>query len=95
MWGSGGVSGARTLSAGGHSGYAASTGRTRGVHTAHVVIDGVIDSPNTHQWGAGGMQLMDPSEIAEAYLSLHAQPPTCWSFEIQLSSPKTQLGQRL
>ena len=35
------------------------------VHIGHVIIDGVIDSPATHAWGAKVM-LMDPAHLAQA-----------------------------
>ena len=57
-----------------------------GVHVANVVIDGLIDSPGTRglaQYGQEG--IMDPVKIAEAFYYLHAQHPSCWSHEIQLT----------
>ena len=66
-----------------------------GVHVAHVVIDGVVDSPDTHQFASQVGQLMHPAEIAQAYVMLHQQPPTVWSHELQISTPKTNLGMRL
>jgi NAD(P)-dependent dehydrogenase (short-subunit alcohol dehydrogenase family) len=65
-----------------------------GVHVAHVVLDGVIDSPRTHPYGET-MQLMDPADIADAYFALAQQPPSVWSYEIQLTSSTTTLGMRL
>merc|ERR1712216_483574 len=56
----------------------------KGVHVAHVVIDGVIESPNTEPWGEKVM-LQDPSDLADAYIALHDQKPTVWSYELQLS----------
>lgn len=64
------------------------------VHIAHVIIDGVIDSPNTRSWGANVM-LMDPGDLAEAYIALHHQPKTVWSHEIQLTPCQDSLGHRL
>ena len=66
----------------------------KGVHVAHVVIDGVIDSPNTRPWSAK-VTLMDPMHLAEAFVALHEQPPTCWAHEIQLGPFKGTIGQRL
>lgn len=69
----------------------------QGVHVAHVIIDGVIDSPNTHEWGAEGkMQLMDPEHLADAYFALHTQPSSVWAYEIQLSTSRTSgVGMRM
>lgn len=66
----------------------------KGIHVAHVVIDGVIESPNTKPWGAN-MMLQDPSDIADAYVALHEQKPSVWSYELQLSPCKGTVGQRL
>ncbi len=62
-----------------------------GIHVAHVVIDGVIDT-EIHRTQHADMYnrlaatdcLMKPEEIAEAYYALHEQPKTAWSFEIDL-----------
>lgn len=66
----------------------------KGVHVAHVIIDGVIESPNTKPWGEKVM-LQNPSDLADAFVALHDQKPTVWSYEIQLSPMKGDLGQRL
>lgn len=53
----------------------------KGVHVGHVVIDGRIrpagadDEPD---------QMLDPAAIAEAYLALHRQPRSAWTWEIEL-----------
>lgn len=64
------------------------------VHIAHVIIDGVIDSPNTRPWGSNVM-LMEPAHLAEAYISLHQQPKTVWTHEMQLTPSQDSLGLRL
>jgi len=66
----------------------------KGVHVAHVIIDGVIESPNTISWGEK-MQLQDPAHIADAYFALHEQKPSVWSYELQLSPQRGTVGQRL
>lgn len=66
----------------------------KGIHVAHVLIDGVIKSPNTKAW-AEKIQLQDPADIADAYFALHEQKPTVWSHEIQLSPQLETLGQRI
>ena len=65
----------------------------QGIHTAHVIIDGVIDSPGTRAFGASNY--MECAELASAYVSLDDQPKSVWSHEIQLSTPKSNLGMRL
>lgn len=61
-----------------------------GVHIANVIIDGMIDSPGTRAYGEGVYKnkreaLLDPVKIAEAYLYLHHQDPSCWSHEMHLT----------
>lgn len=62
----------------------------RGIHVAHVVVDGMIDSDAVREkfpeevdaLPEGGM--LDPDHIAETYWILHAQPRDAWTFEIDL-----------
>lgn len=62
----------------------------KGVHVAHIVIDGGIDSPRIRQTqpqrveDAGVDGLLQPDHIAEQYLNLHRQPRDCWAFELDL-----------
>lgn len=64
------------------------------VHVANVVIDGGIDAPGvralsknkgTAQPANLSGPLLDPTKIADAFYYLHAQHPSCWSHEIQLT----------
>jgi NAD(P)-dependent dehydrogenase (short-subunit alcohol dehydrogenase family) len=62
-----------------------------GIHVAHVVIDGVIDTelhrkhrPDLYKRLADADCLMKPSEIAQVYYALHEQPKSAWSFEIDM-----------
>jgi NAD(P)-dependent dehydrogenase (short-subunit alcohol dehydrogenase family) len=62
----------------------------KGLHVAHVVIDGAIDGERIHtrrpdiaeQRGADGLLAID--DIAEAFWQLHHQGPTAWTFETEL-----------
>lgn len=58
----------------------------QGIHVAHVVIDGVIDTPRTRQMfpGRDVSTLLAPDAIAETYWHLHTQDPTAWTHEIEL-----------
>lgn len=62
----------------------------QGVHVAHVVIDGMIDTDFTrtqfpeHVTAAGVDGVLDPEHIAETYLWLHRQPRDAWTFELDL-----------
>jgi NAD(P)-dependent dehydrogenase (short-subunit alcohol dehydrogenase family) len=62
----------------------------RGVHVAHVVVDGAIDTefirsnfPERYALKAEG-GILDPDHIAENYWHLHAQPRDAWTFELDL-----------
>jgi NAD(P)-dependent dehydrogenase (short-subunit alcohol dehydrogenase family) len=61
---------------------------SQGVHVAHVVIDGAIDTPwireNFPAIVESGKQMLLPEEIAETYWQLHAQPRSTWSFEVDI-----------
>lgn len=62
----------------------------KGIHVAHVVIDGAIDTAfiaeNFPQRYAlkdqGG--ILDPDSIAETYWQLHRQPRNAWTHELDL-----------
>ncbi len=62
----------------------------RGLHVAHVVIDGLIDTAfaRTHfaqrVAEAGPQGILSPDHIAEAYWWLHRQPRDAWTFELDL-----------
>jgi NAD(P)-dependent dehydrogenase (short-subunit alcohol dehydrogenase family) len=57
----------------------------KGIHVAHVVIDGMIDTARVRAFAnrpAG--EMLAPDAIAETYWQLHAQAPTAWTHEIDL-----------
>jgi NAD(P)-dependent dehydrogenase (short-subunit alcohol dehydrogenase family) len=58
----------------------------KGVHVAHIVIDGVIDSERARGMFAGreAATMLSPDAIAETYWHLHAQPATTWTHEVDL-----------
>ena len=58
----------------------------KGVHVAHVVIDGQILSERyAHlEAGRGPDSLLQPDAIAEMYYQLHAQPRSVWTLELDL-----------
>jgi NAD(P)-dependent dehydrogenase (short-subunit alcohol dehydrogenase family) len=61
-----------------------------GIHVAHVVIDGVIDGAYARERfpdfvrAKGEDGLIDPGAIADAFLSLHRQPRSAWTHELDL-----------
>ena len=62
----------------------------QGLHVAHVVVDGVIDSERVRTTypdrvaALGPRGLLEPDSIARAYLWLHEQTPDAWTFELDL-----------
>jgi NAD(P)-dependent dehydrogenase (short-subunit alcohol dehydrogenase family) len=57
----------------------------RGVHVAHLVLDGLIDEVQTEQrFGTSPTARMSPQAIAQACLDLSAQHPSAWTHEMDL-----------
>jgi len=58
----------------------------KGIHVAHVVIDGQIDTPRVRAklTERDPKTFLDPMAIAETYWSLDAQDASAWSHEIDL-----------
>ncbi len=62
----------------------------KGIHVAHLVVDGIIDSefireelPQVYE-SKGKEGMIAPASIAEAYWFLHQQSPDAWTFELDL-----------
>lgn len=60
----------------------------KGVHVAHVICDGPIDSPRVRGMipGRGPETMLDPEAIAEAYWALHEQAKGAWTLELDVRS---------
>ena len=67
----------------------------RGIHVAHVIVDGPVDAPDTlgkllgDKFGAfkqakGGDGVIDPAALADTYWHLAHQPRNCWSHEVDV-----------
>jgi NAD(P)-dependent dehydrogenase (short-subunit alcohol dehydrogenase family) len=58
----------------------------KGVHVAHVVIDGQIDTPRGRQLfpNRDAETMLAPDAIADAYFRLHEQPNSAWTLELDL-----------
>ena len=62
----------------------------KGIHVAHVVVDGVIDGDIVRsrfgeyleKLGPGGS--LNPDDMAEAFWNLHIQPRSTWTQELDL-----------
>ena len=58
----------------------------RGVHVAHVIIDGQIRAPDRQRANASATPdaQLEPAAIAESYWQLHTQPRSAWTLELDL-----------
>ncbi len=57
----------------------------QGVHVTHVVLDGLIDEPQTDaRFGPATSMRLDPDAIAQAYLALATQDRSAWTHELDL-----------
>jgi NAD(P)-dependent dehydrogenase (short-subunit alcohol dehydrogenase family) len=58
----------------------------QGIHVAHVVIDGQIDTPSVRERSPDRADhtMLAPDAIAETYWQLHEQHPTAWTLELDL-----------
>lgn len=56
----------------------------RGVHVAHVVIDGLISAPSAVEELSSDEPTLDPGHIADAYWHLVTQDRSAWTLEIDL-----------
>jgi NAD(P)-dependent dehydrogenase (short-subunit alcohol dehydrogenase family) len=56
----------------------------KGIHVAHVVVDGGVRSAARPEPKDRPDSLLDPDAIAQSYLALLRQPRSAWSSEIEL-----------
>lgn len=58
----------------------------RGIHVAHIVIDGMIDTPTVRRDYSlkPDDPLLNPEHIAESYWHLISQKGSAWTFELDL-----------
>lgn len=67
----------------------------KGIHVAHVIVDGPVDAPDTlgkllgdrfdaFKQGKGENGVIDPAALAETYWHLAHQPRNCWSHEVDV-----------
>ena len=63
-----------------------------GIHVAHVVVDGPIDTSSTRELFPEWFEdrpvdgILKPDDIAGIYWQLHSQPRSAWSFEFDVRS---------
>ena len=58
----------------------------QGIHVAHAVIDGQIDTPRVREMSPGREDhtMLSPDAIAETYWQIHSQDRTAWTLELDL-----------
>jgi NAD(P)-dependent dehydrogenase (short-subunit alcohol dehydrogenase family) len=58
----------------------------QGVHVAHVIVDGQINTPRVREMSREREDhtMLAPDAIAETYWQLHAQDRTAWTLELDL-----------
>ncbi len=59
----------------------------RNIHVAHILVDGMIASDHTMPESVAldpSDPYLRPDDMAESYFQLAQQPPTAWTFEIEL-----------
>lgn len=58
----------------------------QGIHVAHIIIDGMIDTPRVRGMAPNREKhtLLSPEAIAETYWQLYLQDATAWTLEIDL-----------
>lgn len=58
----------------------------RGIHVAHAIIDGQINTPRVRGMSPDrdASTMLSPDAIAESYWQLHLQDPTAWTLELDL-----------
>ena len=69
---------------------------SKGIHVAHILIDGAVDAPDTlgrmlgperfaaYREAKGPDGLIDPAAVAETYHHIAHQPRSTWTFELDL-----------
>ena len=56
----------------------------QGIHVAHIVIDGGIESARRTEPPGKTASLLNPNSIAESYLHVIHQPRNAWSWEVEI-----------
>ncbi len=58
----------------------------QGIHVAHVIVDGQIDTPRAREMfpGRDTSTYLSPDAIADTFWHLHAQHPTSWTLELDV-----------
>lgn len=62
---------------------------SRGIHVAHVVLDGPVNTERTRAVfpNVPPERMLDPAAVADTYWTLHRQPRSAWTAELDLRPP--------
>jgi NAD(P)-dependent dehydrogenase (short-subunit alcohol dehydrogenase family) len=62
----------------------------QGIHIAHVILDGILDTPRSRELHTlDPTEMMSTEDVADAYLKLVQQKSSAWTHELDLR-PKTE-----
>ena len=62
----------------------------QGIHIAHVILDGILDTPRSRELHTlDPTEMMSTEDVADAYLKLVQQKSSTWTHELDLR-PKTE-----
>ncbi|KAL0487358.1 SDR family NAD(P)-dependent oxidoreductase [Acrasis kona] len=56
----------------------------QGIHVAHVIVDGMIDTGSEYTRNKDKKELLNPDALAKVYWDLHTQDPTVWTHELDV-----------
>jgi len=58
----------------------------KGIHVAHIIVDGIIKGEQTKQWfpDRPDTEFIDPNALADLYWTLHTQNQTVWTQELDI-----------
>jgi NAD(P)-dependent dehydrogenase (short-subunit alcohol dehydrogenase family) len=59
---------------------------SQGIHVAHIIIDGMINTPRVRAMASEREEhtLVSPEAIAQTYWQLYQQDATAWTLELDL-----------
>jgi len=59
--------------------------QSSGLHIAHILVDGIIDTPRSRERHSLSVeQMLNPIDVAKCYLHLVQQPKSAWTQELDL-----------
>jgi NAD(P)-dependent dehydrogenase (short-subunit alcohol dehydrogenase family) len=56
----------------------------QGIHVAHIIVDGMIDTGSEYTKNKEKHTLLNPDALAQVYWDIHKQDPTVWTQELDV-----------